>query len=47
MTVIILAVAHDSYREAGAVALRGYGAPVTCSVTLKSVFARDESDLRL
>jgi UDP-N-acetyl-D-galactosamine dehydrogenase len=44
---VILAVAHDSYREAGAVALRGYGRPGHVFCDLKSVFGRDESDLRL
>ena len=44
---VILAVAHDSYREAGAAALRGYGSPGHVFCDLKSVFARDESDLRL
>jgi UDP-N-acetyl-D-glucosamine/UDP-N-acetyl-D-galactosamine dehydrogenase len=44
---VILSVAHDSYRQAGAAALRGYGRPVHVFCDLKSVFARDESDLRL
>ena len=44
---VILAVAHDSYREAGAAALRGYGRPGHVFCDLKSVFERDESDLRL
>ena len=44
---VILAVAHDSYREVGAAALRGYGRPGHVFCDLKSVFARDESDLRL
>jgi len=44
---VILAVAHDSYREAGAAALRGYGRPGHVFCDLKSVFGRDESDLRL
>jgi UDP-N-acetyl-D-galactosamine dehydrogenase len=44
---VILAVAHDSYREAGASALRGYGRPGHVFFDLKSVFERDESDLRL
>jgi UDP-N-acetyl-D-galactosamine dehydrogenase len=44
---VILAVAHDSYREAGAAALRGYGRPGHVFCDLKSVFARHESDLRL
>jgi UDP-N-acetyl-D-galactosamine dehydrogenase len=44
---VILAVAHDCYREAGAAALRGYGRLGHVFCDLKSVFARDESDLRL
>ena len=44
---VILAVAHDSYHEAGAATLRGYGRPGHVFCDLKSVFARDESDLRL
>ena len=44
---VILTVAHDSYREAGAAALRGYGRPGHVFCDLKSVFTRDESDLRL
>ena len=44
---VILAVAHDSYREAGAAALCGYCRPGHVFCDLKSVFARDESDLRL
>jgi len=44
---VILAVAHDTYRDAGATALRGYGGPDHVFCDLKSVFARDESDLRL
>ena len=44
---IILAVAHDNYRDAGAIALRGYGTPDHVFCDLKSIFARDKSDLRL
>ena len=44
---ILLAVAHDNYRNAGAIALRSYGAPDHVFCDLKSIFARDESDLRL
>lgn len=44
---IILAVAHDSFRSAGAAALRGYGRDHAVFCDLKSVFARDDSDLRL
>jgi len=44
---ILLAVAHDNYRDAGAIALRGYGAPDHVFYDLKSIFARDESDLKL
>ena len=44
---VILAVVHDSYREAGAAALRGYGSPGHVFYDLKNVFGREESDLRL
>ena len=44
---ILLAVAHDNYRDAGAIAIRGYGAPKHVFCDLKSIYARDESDLRL
>jgi len=42
-----LAVAHDSYRDAGAIAIRGYGAPKHVFCDLKSIFVPDQSDLRL
>lgn len=44
---VILAVPHDIYCEAGAAALRGYCRPGHVFYDLKSVFAREESDLRL
>jgi UDP-N-acetyl-D-galactosamine dehydrogenase len=44
---VILAVAHDRYREAGAAALRAFGSGVHVFCDLKSVFTLDESDLRL
>ena len=44
---VILAVAHDIFREAGSAALRAYGRPGHVFCDLKSVFAHDESDLRL
>ena len=44
---IILAVAHKNYCEAGAAALRSYGRTGHVFCDLKSVFERDESDLRL
>lgn len=44
---VVLAVAHDSYREAGATALRRYGRADHVFCDLKSVFASSESDLRL
>jgi len=44
---VVLAVAHDSYREAGARALRNYGRDGHVFCDLKSVFDRNESDLRL
>jgi len=35
---VILAVAHDSYCDAGATALRGYGVPGQVFCDLKSIF---------
>ncbi len=44
---IVLAVAHDAFRAAGSEALRRFGRGEGVFCDLKSVFARDESDLRL
>lgn len=44
---LVLAVAHHSFREAGAAALREYGRPGHVFFDLKSVFSRNHSDLRL
>ena len=44
---IILAVTHDTYREAGAALLRDYGGVEHVFFDLKSYFDRSESDLRL
>lgn len=44
---VVLAVAHDRFRAAGAMALRGFGREGGVFCDLKSVFARGESDLRL
>ena len=44
---VLLAVAHHSYQEAGYAGLRDYGRPDHLFCDLKSVFARNESDLRL
>lgn len=44
---VILAVAHDSYREAGAAALRRYGCANHVFCDIKSTFGRNESDMRL
>ncbi len=44
---VVLAVAHDSYREAGAAVLRSYGRASHVFFDLKSVLSSDESDLRL
>ena len=44
---IILAVAHDAYRTAGAAHLRSFGTPQHLFCDMKSVFGKDESDLRL
>jgi UDP-N-acetyl-D-galactosamine dehydrogenase len=44
---IVLAVAHDTYRQAGADTLRTYGRDGHVFCDLKSVFSCNESDLRL
>jgi UDP-N-acetyl-D-galactosamine dehydrogenase len=44
---IVLAVAHDVFRGRGAEALRRYGRGAHVFCDLKSVFAKEESDLRL
>ena len=44
---VVLAVAHDIYRQAGANSLRSYGRDGHVFCDLKSVFKRSESDLRL
>ena len=44
---VVLAVAHEAYRSAGASSLRGYGREEAIFCDLKSVFARDDSDVRL
>lgn len=44
---VVLAVAHETFRKAGAAAIRAYGAEQSVFFDLKSVFDRDESDLRI
>jgi len=44
---MVLAVAHDAFRAAGPEALRRYARDGGVFCDLKSVFARDDSDLRL
>jgi UDP-N-acetyl-D-galactosamine dehydrogenase len=44
---IILAVAHDTYRDMGVAALRRYGTDGHLFCDLKNVFGKDESELRL
>lgn len=44
---VILAVAHDAFRSAGARALRRYLAPDGVFCDLKSIFPREDSDFRL
>jgi UDP-N-acetyl-D-galactosamine dehydrogenase len=44
---VILAVAHEAFRAAGAAAIRGYGREDSVFFDLKSVFPREESDLRI
>ena len=44
---MVLAVAHEAFRTTGPESLRRYGRAGAVFCDLKSVFARDESDLRL
>jgi len=44
---VILAVAHEEYRSAGVQALRAHGRKGHVFADLKSLFAREDSDLRL
>jgi len=44
---VVLAVAHDVFRAAGPATLRSYGRDSGVFFDLKSVFAREDSDLRL
>jgi UDP-N-acetyl-D-galactosamine dehydrogenase len=44
---IVLAVAHEQFKQLGAEALRRWGRPEHVLFDLKSVFPRDASDLRL
>lgn len=44
---VVLAVAHDVFRAAGPATLRRFARDTGAFCDLKSVFARDESDLRL
>jgi UDP-N-acetyl-D-galactosamine dehydrogenase len=44
---VLLAVAHDVFRDAGVQRLRGFGKDPHIFCDIKSIFARDESDLRL
>lgn len=44
---IVLAVAHDIFRDLGAVTVRSYGRSDHVLYDLKYVFAREDSDLRL
>lgn len=44
---VVLAVAHDSYKDAGTAVLRSYGHPNHVFCDLKSVFGPTDSDLRL
>ena len=44
---VVLAVAHDSYRKAGATVLRAYGRGDHVFYDLKSVFAQDHGTIRL
>ncbi|MHA6334527.1 Vi polysaccharide biosynthesis UDP-N-acetylglucosamine C-6 dehydrogenase TviB [Qipengyuania sp. CAU 1752] len=44
---VVLAVAHDTYRKKGAESLRTYGRAEHVFCDLKSVFEKEQSDLRL
>jgi len=44
---VVLAVAHDAYRDMGVETLRAFGARQHLFFDLKNIFAEDESDLRL
>ncbi|MCV2877677.1 Vi polysaccharide biosynthesis UDP-N-acetylglucosamine C-6 dehydrogenase TviB [Sedimentimonas flavescens] len=44
---VLLAVAHEAYKAAGVCAIQAFGKDPHVFCDLKSVFARDESDLRL
>ncbi len=44
---VIIAVAHRQFRELGAAAIRGFGAPDHVLYDMKYVFPANESDLRL
>ncbi len=44
---VVLAVAHEPFRNAGAAAIRAYGAQQSVFFDLKSVFGREDSDLRI
>ena len=44
---IVLAVAHDAYREMGVTTLRRFGKETHLFCDLKSIFDKSESDLRL
>jgi UDP-N-acetyl-D-galactosamine dehydrogenase len=44
---IVLAVAHEQFKQLGAEALRRWGRPEHVLFDLKSMFPRDASDLRL
>jgi UDP-N-acetyl-D-galactosamine dehydrogenase len=44
---VLLAVPHETFKAAGAAALRRFGAADHVFFDLKSVFAADQSDLRL
>lgn len=44
---VVLAVAHEPFRKAGAAAIRAYGGEQSVFCDLKSVFDRGESDLRV
>lgn len=44
---IVLAVAHDQFRELGASTVRAFGQPNVVVYDLKAIFGREDADLRL
>ena len=45
--VVLIAVAHDEFREMGVKAIRAFGKPKNILYDLKCVFPKDDVDIRL